>query len=142
VRRWGFQLVGLLLVATALAQDVPPPPKPQDEGPSLEVTMKFLQDKLPGKVNYKDFSVFPNVKLVQEIVVMPAEQLFKKNESNAGHPELSSTVDPPVFALVVKSSNGEVFNPFWFDDETLAHRVAKALLHAVELCGGGNKEPF
>jgi hypothetical protein len=24
----------------------------------------------------------------------------------------------------------------------MANRVAKALVHAVELCGGGNKDPF
>lgn len=27
-------------------------------------------------------------------------------------------------------------------DATLAYRLAKALTHAVELCGGGSKEPF
>jgi len=27
-------------------------------------------------------------------------------------------------------------------DESLANRIAKALVHAVELCGGGSKEPF
>jgi len=29
-------------------QPVPPPPKPADDGPSLEVTMKFIQDKMNG----------------------------------------------------------------------------------------------
>jgi hypothetical protein len=30
-----------------------------------------------------------------------------------------------------------------FRDEDMANRVAKALVHAVELCGGGGKpEPF
>jgi alpha-D-ribose 1-methylphosphonate 5-phosphate C-P lyase len=37
-------------------------------------------------------------------------------------------------------SNGINFN---FLDEDTANRVAKAMLHAVELCGGGSKpEPF
>ena len=36
----------LLLVATAsVAQNVPPPPKP-DPGPSLEVTLKYIEDRL------------------------------------------------------------------------------------------------
>jgi len=37
---------------------VPPPPKPADEGPSLEVTMKFIQDKLNdiGPVTHGLFS--------------------------------------------------------------------------------------
>jgi peptidylprolyl isomerase len=29
-----------------------------------------------------------------------------------------------------------------FDDADVADRVAKAMTHAVELCGGGNKDPF
>jgi hypothetical protein len=33
-------------------------------------------------------------------------------------------------------------NWFPFTDADLADRVAKAITHAIELCGGGNKEPF
>jgi hypothetical protein len=29
-----------------------------------------------------------------------------------------------------------------FRDEETASRLAKALTHAIELCGGGNKDPF
>jgi hypothetical protein len=29
-----------------------------------------------------------------------------------------------------------------FGDEDMANRVAKAMNHAAELCGGGNKDPF
>jgi hypothetical protein len=42
---------GVLIVSAALAKEkkaVPPPPKPTDEGPSLEDTMKFIQDKVSG----------------------------------------------------------------------------------------------
>jgi hypothetical protein len=35
----------LLSYIRASAQDVPPPPKPLDDGPSLEVTMKFIEEK-------------------------------------------------------------------------------------------------
>src|ERR1022692_5124699 len=44
----------LLGCICANGQDVPPPPKPKDDGPSLEVTMKFIQDKLAevGRVNW------------------------------------------------------------------------------------------
>jgi len=45
-------MLALASMGCAVAQDVPPPPKPADEGPSLEATMKFLQDKLPGKANF------------------------------------------------------------------------------------------
>jgi hypothetical protein len=47
----------VLATSAALAQQkktVPPPPKPADEGPSPEVTTKFIQDKMNsiGPVNY------------------------------------------------------------------------------------------
>jgi len=167
----------------ALAQDVPPPPKPADDGPSLEVTMKFIEEKLGsiGPVNwieyihdetagsdwrnrfsseatsvkasaagcridyhwqltrgahvtrYGDYG-FP-LKIVQEVVVKTAEQLFKESGSKAGHPEWTSRVDPPVFFLSIKSKGGGL-NGFYLYDETLANRIAKTLVRAVELCGG------
>jgi hypothetical protein len=186
MKRFRFQLLTLAFAGTALAQDVPPPPKPQDEGPSLETTMKFLQDKLPGTVNFIEYAhddvagtdvgtskqsievsnVSANagrcrisnhretiadrttinedveilLKHVQEITVTPLEQLMKQIIAKSGHPEISYKIDPPVFALVVMRPGGE--DPFFFHDETLAHRVAKAVQHAVELCGGGSQEPF
>jgi hypothetical protein len=176
---------------TSAAQDVPPPPKPADDGPSLADTMKFIEEKLGsiGQVNYvaylhddtsgKDFTpvkygskieistVRGNVqscridyhgwgsvngtvlldkdlgfalKDVQEVVVKACEQDLKEAQSKAGHPEYSNRVDPPVFVIIVKKKNGG--DEFALYDESLAHRIAKALVHAVELCGGGSKDPF
>jgi hypothetical protein len=45
--------------------------------------------------------------------------------------------------LEVRKSETKGANTLVFFDEQLANRVAKALVHAVELCGGGTKpEPF
>jgi hypothetical protein len=47
--------VVLLAAGPALGQKkVPPPPKPTDSGPTLEVTLKFVQDKIAedGKFTY------------------------------------------------------------------------------------------
>jgi len=186
MKAFRFAMLALAAMGCAVAQDVPPPPRPKDEGPSLEVTMKFLQEKLPGQVNYivyfhddvvgtdctnkrsqgvsnvaadagrchvgyhlryiregetlADNDLGIPLKEVQDIVVMPLEQSLKAANAKNGHPEWSSRVDPPVFLLLPKGwSRG---GGFLFDDETLSHRVAKALQHAVELCGGGNQEPF
>jgi len=52
----------VLVVSAALAQEktVPPPPNPSDEGPSLEVTLKFIQEKLKDKLPYwTEISVDP-----------------------------------------------------------------------------------
>jgi hypothetical protein len=68
-------VVAATFISAAFAQDVPPPPKPKDDGPSLEVTMKFIEEKLNsiGRVNYisyvhdnKDGSEWTN-KFSQEV---------------------------------------------------------------------------
>jgi membrane-associated protease RseP (regulator of RpoE activity) len=41
-----FCLIWVFPCGLRAQQTVPPPPKPADDGPSLEVTMKFIQDKL------------------------------------------------------------------------------------------------
>lgn len=186
-----------LAVGGTLAQQkktIPPPPKPADEGPNLEVTMKFIQDKLNsiGAVNYMWYSHNEvagsdevhkyhfeatnvvadsggcrliwnasiktddgqpgsppphsiSLKEVADIAVLPLEQQYKKSNAANGHPEFSIRVDPPIYALVVHPLNpaDKYWHYFNFYDEDPANRVAKALVHAVELCGGGKKdEPF
>src|SRR5271170_353084 len=47
-------IIGCAVLAASVAsaqerEDVQPPPKPEDNGPSLEVTMKFIKEKLEGK---------------------------------------------------------------------------------------------
>jgi hypothetical protein len=43
-------------------------------------------------------------------------------------------------AMVVRQPHG-VENVFTFDDSALADRIARAMVHSVELCGGGQKSP-
>jgi hypothetical protein len=177
-------------IGTARAQqNVPPPPKPADSGPSLADTMNFIQDKLndlkvtymsyghdnvagtdftnkftdeytkvvadPGacqiRYHYKDLrdggvtvdtDPWFNLKAVANIVVMSREQALKQIDSAAGHPEYSYKIDPPMFVLHVVRTD-KALHDFTFPEEDLANRVAKAMVHAVELCGGGSKpEPF
>jgi hypothetical protein len=187
-------MIAALLLSGLLAhgQDVPPPPKPADDGPSLEATMKFVQEKLGsiGRLNYiayghdniagddwmfkfsgeltnvrasvaacridnhwqatlngqavedRDWGL--SLKDVQEVVVKTMEQEFKEGDTKAGYPEWSMRVDPPVFLLLIKGKRGERLfeQSFVLYDESLGNRVAKALVHAIELCGGGSKDPF
>lgn len=166
-------------------QAVAPPPKPADSGPSLAVTMRFIQEKLSeqGKVNFAVYihdnadgndwivphtleisSVVPEpeacilsyhfklssnggafedmapFKDVQDIIIQPTEQVLTEVGSKAGHTTWSYKSDPPVFALRVRRKIH--INEFDFTDEDMANRVAKAMVHAVELCGGGNNDPF
>jgi hypothetical protein len=187
-------LAAVMTGATALAQmSVPPPPQPAPDkpaGPPLEVTMKFIQDKLNeiGTVNFAgyvhdasnntdgvqkfsstisnaaansgactlsyhrlvfnngsrehDENIFINLRDVQNISVLPDEQDWQMYLVRTG--ETTKTVKdvPDIYALVIKLANGK--DPtIRFYEQAMADRVAKALVHAVELCGGGPKpEPF
>jgi hypothetical protein len=181
-------LIGSMFLSVVRAQDVPAPPRPKEDGPSLAETMRFIQEKLAdaGSVNFitfahdnvkgndwafsrttaatnfradpaacridyhwlvkrndsteEDKDAWFMLKAVREIVLIPLDQRFKQIDAQAGHPEISARVDPPVFVVWVKRSDGS--NEINLYDEALANRVAKALTHAVELCGGGNKDPF
>jgi hypothetical protein len=79
---------------------------------------------------------------VQEIVVKPFEQVQTEWLAQNGQPEtVVTSTTAHMTALVVTSTRGEE-NSILFAGSALADRVAKAMLHAVELCGGGNKEKF
>jgi hypothetical protein len=91
-------------------------------------------------VTERDFGL--NLKDVQTIVVMSWDVVVNKDYKTSGHPEFSTKSDPPIFALQARLPQNAV-DSFLFYDEDLANRVAKAMVHAVELCGGGSKpEPF
>jgi hypothetical protein len=49
--------------------------------------------------------------------------------------------EPGVYWLTVNYLGGESVS-LEFLDEEIANRIAKAMSHAVELCGGGSKDPF
>lgn len=165
-------------------QSVAPPPKPADNGPSLEKTMQFIQENAAeGKLNYtaivtdasqqgvewrNKFTVETSnlaadpaacrvtyhwraeengrliddadytlmLKDVKEILVLPQDQNQNQVDSRNSHLDWNSRITPPLFTLIAKRPKG-VVNVFLFSDEEMANRVAKAITHAVELCGGG-----
>jgi hypothetical protein len=207
----------MLMTATNAAQDVPPPPVP-NSGPSLEVTMKFIQDKLANRsiVSYAvkttpDDDGIRYVNRILEVHTDPAtcslsfrvdetrtydivrkrtgdvvrtytddttvsfrfsfHDIAKLEVRDSDHPvipdQTGSTTVPTVYHLDLTPSKAAIdydmqctgdcegsrsehgkatwFHPyltFYFEDT--ANRVARAMLHAVELCGGGQEEqePF
>lgn len=219
----------LLVVSAALAQEKPTP-KTADDGPSLEVTMKFIQDKMndQGTVGFVEVrsdlsrAIFRNYwrisdvvtdastctmratkrmttqievqdgftyregdnvvsgdalhrgridtstssfKAVQSIAVESAQDAHNRQWADAAHPDVTSSITPTVYLLSLQAAtndgfsfhsqfsegkqppktNDYAFKRLWFvfRDEETANRVAKAMLHAVELCGGGSQpEPF
>jgi len=85
---------------------------------------------------------------VQDVVVTTGEQYANKHYIASGYPSISAKVDPSIFWLVTQRpgnySQASVWrrageDAFVFTDQETASRVAKAMRHAVELCGGGPK---
>jgi hypothetical protein len=77
---------------------------------------------------------------VDKVEVLPIEQAWKRFDSRAGNTTLSYKADPAVSVVRVNVHDGSYLD-FAFYEEDMANRVAKALGHAVDLCGGG-KEVF
>jgi hypothetical protein len=88
--------------------------------------------------NDKDFWL----RNVQNVVVWPYEQSYNEWSAKTGNPNIIATSsNPPITELSARRPHGEE-DFFYFTDADLADRVAKAMVHAVELCGGGNKDKF
>jgi hypothetical protein len=164
----------------------------QDAGPSLEATMKFIEDKVNGidKVEYAFVQKNPVTGKVvnsatmthrvhitlnpstcglhwehvwllgdgsgdpKTIPTQPATVSFKDaqrmevltveeadNRSFAASAK-ETIVQPTPYELKLYLSSTKKPLEFYFFDQDLANRVAKAMVHTTELCGGGNSDPF
>jgi hypothetical protein len=104
-------------------------------------------------------------KQIEKVTVEKQQDMANQAFVEAAHPEITVTVTPPVFAVKLWASTA-VFsshtsttkgnqppvekdaatktNGLFFRDEDTANRVAKAMTHAMQLCGGGvtKKELF
>jgi hypothetical protein len=124
----------------------------------------FHGKRYNGHLEEVDASTTP-FKVVDSITVEPLQDAENRQFAEAAHPEITFTYTPAVFQLMLKGAKKDATsfhqtlklgegppensdrtdkqNAFIFRDEETANRVAKAMLHAVELCGGGSQpEPF
>lgn len=207
-------------VSTVTAQEARSP-KPADNGPSLETTMKFIEDKL-NEQDALHFAVYTHdngsgqdsaaewsfdltnfhfdsakcllgghfkstfsadggtakqrgansegdsvhaVQAIKKVLVVPAGDWWAQELANQGHPMTTAHIEPQLFVLSMGryrhspedrcTRDGkqigcpepelieQVGYTWIFRDEDTADRVAKALVHAIELCGRGSQpEPF
>ena len=89
-----------------------------------------------------DSDVWFSLSNVQDVVVRPLAQHTTEGLARAGRPNLINTsTNPPLTALLVRFPHHEP-GEFLFAEVDLADRLARAIRHAVELCGGGRSEPF
>jgi hypothetical protein len=82
------------------------------------------------------------LKDVQSITVKALPLVLTAESAKAGHPELTTLSTTPKLYLLTFNKYDSGQSSFYFTDLSLAYRVKKAAAHAVQLCGGGKKEPF
>jgi hypothetical protein len=102
------------------------------------------------------------LKDVEKVIVENVQDFEDRRLAETGHAEITNTITPAIFYVQLLSSK-PVFsfhnsyargnqasqvqditgktNSFIFRDEEMANRVAKAMRHAIELCGG-NRDSF
>jgi len=194
------------LAPIGIAQNVPPAPNPDDSGPTIEYTMKYIRDRLDSvdiawtsvahtqsgdrhyatkynvsqaeadpkrctlgfrgtyyiddrdsaaAVTISDTSTKFSMHDVERVLVEPRSAVDKRTNAMFDY-------SPDVYSVTMKMASGKTANlhlriqgngvserdltnvEVHVDllDEELANRLAKALIHGVELCGGGDKDPF
>jgi hypothetical protein len=100
---------------------------------------------------------------VESIRVESLQDLTSRGFAEAARPEVAVAIVPTVYTMTlvaskpvfkfhvsfIKGKNAPVesdssgkTDTLYFRDEDTANTLARALTHAVELCGGGNKSPF
>src|SRR5579875_2424645 len=102
---------------------------------TCRIDFHFKQSTGSGTATEGDFWV--PLRTAEDVVILHIEQAWKEYDSKAGHPTWSAKSDPPLYVLRVRRQHGNGVNEFDFTDGELADRVAKAMVHAIELCGGG-----
>jgi hypothetical protein len=105
--------------------------------------LMMAAERRASNQTFRDLDYVFSLRSVQEIVVKPYEQYETERLARNGHPDtIVTSTSPPMTALVVRQPHGVEYSII-FTDASLADRVAKAMVHAVELCGGGkSEEPF
>jgi hypothetical protein len=108
-------------------------------------------------VSFRNIFVFPNgrddrrmafsFREAEKLAVSRVLDYLNNGKANRGHPEITYEIAPSsVFTLDVQmlASEGEKAKNFgfFFREEEMAQRVANAMVHAIELCGCGSKDPF
>lgn len=105
---------------------------------SITVHKKITRD---GAV-IADVDASTLLKDVHSVTIRPLPAAMTADSAKAGHPELTTlTTAPKIYLLNLnRYDSGQI--SFYFTDFSLAYRMKRATAHAVELCGGGKKEPF
>jgi hypothetical protein len=87
-----------------------------------------------GKVDYDGDGWIP-FRQVDHVTVLSLDQYFAHVNTVSGHSGWTTQGSPALTVVTAVRPDG-VENIFYFQDADLANRVAEAMRHAAELCGG------
>ena len=89
----------------------------------------------------QDLSSTIQFKIVTSASVTSLDDDIARLNADGGHAAWVTKMRPAIWVLLVRKSNGHT-NTVDFRDRDMAERVAKAMRHAAELCGGAGAMPF
>ena len=89
----------------------------------------------------QDMETSISFKIVTSATISSMDEDVARLNASGGHAGWVSQMRPPVWVLLIHKSNGHT-NTLDFHDRDIAERVAKAVHHAAELCGGTTSMPF
>lgn len=78
---------------------------------------------------------------LESVTLTSMEQDTNQLSARAGHPTWTARVNPPIWVVTASRPDGTNF-VMDFRDRSVAERVAKAMKHAILLCGTGKREAF
>ena len=80
-------------------------------------------------------------KMVSSVAVTSLDDDIARLNADGGHAAWVTKMRPTIWVLLARKSNGHT-NTVDFRDRDMAERVAKAMRHAAQLCGGSKSQPF
>jgi tetratricopeptide (TPR) repeat protein len=92
--------------------------------------------ELTKEDGYADYSV--DLRKIRAVIAKTRKQMLDETPFFRSR---NMEDNPEVFLIQLQGGQNHV-DVLEFLDENMASRVTQALIHAVELCGGGNKDPF
>jgi hypothetical protein len=131
---WVNRVAGIEALRSEEVSQVSPDPK--------SCTTSFHFKETSGGGTEWDIDRRLSLRRIEKIEVMPLDEVYVRRNTRSGTQSVRIATSPPIYALHLTIVDGQ-WRDVTFGDEELANRVAKAMVHAAELCGaGGDKEPF
>ncbi|HSY68859.1 MAG TPA: hypothetical protein VK813_09465, partial [Edaphobacter sp.] len=111
------------------------------KGCSLHV--RFKTTLMSKQTINSDQNASISFKDIAKLEMMTLQEEYQRNKVDPpGNPSIRAEVSPDISVVVLSLVNKPGLVDFKFQDPQMADRMAKAMLHAAELCGGGDNDPF